>query len=106
MKQDQSKNELVVMFDSVSSLFDSKEDFEYKRKKKSRQAANPKNGPVTAKANRQLNNLSAVAETRPNYFNSRRHTSISKQDLTIQSRQDQLANDYIASGGAPLRTSF
>ena len=29
-----SKSNLMVMYDSETSLFDSKEDFEYKRKKK------------------------------------------------------------------------
>lgn len=34
MKKDRSRNNLMVMYDSETSLFDSKEDFDYKQKKK------------------------------------------------------------------------
>ena len=34
MKKDRSRNNLMVMYDSETSLFDSKEDFDYRQKKK------------------------------------------------------------------------
>ena len=54
----------MVMYDSETSLFDSKEDFEYKRKKKkSRQSSN-----------QELAEISEVKKI--NFFDNRRRTSI------------------------------
>ena len=38
MKKDRSRNNLMVMYDSETSLFDSKEDFDYRQKKKEKKA--------------------------------------------------------------------
>ena len=94
-----SKGNLMVMYDSETSLFDSKEDFEYKRKKK--------------RSDHKSSNhdLDSINEVKKNYFDHRRRTSINRQ-IETKNRDHhnknhiKLTEDYIGSGGAPLRTSF